>query len=82
MFPDAVGAKDYMAVVMTKQSIDFDALNKRINNSKRATFAERVNEALAQETTKGTFQAGNLVEVQGANDNKNAIAIILAINKK
>lgn len=82
MFPDAVGAKDYMAVVMTKQAIDFDALNKRINNSKRATFAERVNEALAQETTKGTFQAGNLVEVQGANDNKNAIAIILAINKK
>ncbi len=82
MFPDAVGAKDYMAVVMTKQAIDSDALNKRINNSKRATFAERVNEALAQETTKGTFQAGNLVEVQGANDNKNAIAIILAINKK
>lgn len=83
MQADQVGNKDYMAVVVTKKEIDFKAFNDAINRSKQSTYAAKVNEALGQDQVQNVnFQAGELVKFECNVKDKNAVGIIMEMNKQ
>lgn len=83
MQADQVGNKDYMAVVVTKKEIDFNAMNEAINKSRQSNYAAKVNEALGQQQVQNvSFQAADLVKFECDAKDKNAVAIIMEINKQ
>lgn len=58
---DSVGNKEVMAIVISKQEMDYNAVNAAINAVQQATYADKVNAALAAR------QDGNVRYTQGAN---------------
>ena len=85
MTPDSVGTKDEMAVVVSKEPLDWFALNKQIGQNPRQDFAARLNAAFGdklirnvrfQSSAKGTMQ----FSVQG-NPN-GVVATIVEIDKQ
>ncbi|HMK02582.1 MAG TPA: C1 family peptidase [Ferruginibacter sp.] len=83
MVPDNVGNKDVFAIVVTKQVIDWYAVNNTISKSAQAGYGAKVAEALQQNNianvnfstgTGGTigFKAGN---------NQNAVICVVEVNK-
>lgn len=63
MTPDSIGTRDVMAVVVSKQPLDWYATNRKISSNPASDYASRVNAALGtqsqairfQPTTKGTI---------------------------
>jgi Papain family cysteine protease len=81
---DNVGTKDYMAMVVTKQAIDYNALNKKITASPGADYATKVRNAVGamglqnvQFTTDGKFMQ---FRASAPTENK-AVVCILEVNK-
>ncbi len=55
---DEVGNKEVMAVVVSKQQLDYNALNTAINNSSAADYGQKVNDAVrANMITAAQFSA-------------------------
>jgi hypothetical protein len=85
MTPDSIGTKDEMAVVMSKEELDWNALSKQISQNPQSDFSARVNAALKerliqnvryQATGKGTMQFST------SNDGNKAVACIVEIDKR
>jgi hypothetical protein len=85
MEADTIGKRDYIAIVVSRDALDYDQLNRTISQSNRATYADKVNEAVKgisipsarfNNTDKGTMY----FKVD-ANTNK-AVACIVAIDKQ
>jgi hypothetical protein len=81
---DTIGSRDFIAVVVSKDELDYDQLNKTISNSTQATYHAKVNEALqsilipsARYTNTGD---GKIYFKVDANSNK-AVAAIVAFDK-
>ncbi len=79
---DDKGNKDYMAVVITKQPLDYKKLNDAINATKKTTYAEKVNTVLAAELANIKYTVTNTINIDAEGNGKNAAAFILIINKK
>lgn len=84
--PDELGDTDYMAVILTRQEIDFEALNRRVNQASGSTYEAKLRAALQQfdvRTASGTD--GNTAQVQvrpdGTEDN-DAVLLVFAISKQ
>lgn len=84
MMPDSIGTKDVMAVVISKQPLDWYALNSAISKNPSQDYAQRLNSALSgalirsvryQNSGKGTLQ----FEVEG--DENKVVACIVEVNK-
>lgn len=82
---DSVGTRDYIAIVVSKDELDYNQLNEAISNSNQPAFAGKVNEALRRfqirsarytNTPDGTIHFS--VDV---NDNK-AVAMIVGFDKQ
>lgn len=83
LVPDEIGETDIMAVVVSKKPLDYNQLNQQINSA-RGNYAEKVNAALSSRQLQNVkFSAGNNIEfaseLQG---NRDAVALVLAIDKK
>lgn len=79
---DEVGNKDFMAVVVTKGPIDVNQLNARINASKKATYQEKVNEALAGQLVPNVvFKPGAVISFDSDPKDKNAVALVIQVDK-
>jgi hypothetical protein len=85
MMADSIGTKDFMAVVVSKDSLDWNALNKQISQNPGQDYGERLNAALGSRliqhvhfdaAAKGTMH----FKVEG--DNKRVVACIIAIDKE
>jgi hypothetical protein len=84
MEPDNVGTKDYIAIVVSKDELDYNDLNNEINRASGSSYADKVNNALqsiaipsARFSNTGN---GAIYFKVGANDNK-AVASIVAFDK-
>lgn len=82
MQADNVGNKDFMAIVVSKQPLDYTKLNQAINASKQATYVAKINEILKGELADVKFSTNGGIRFEGNADNKNAVAVILQIDKK
>jgi hypothetical protein len=85
MEADAIGNKDYIAIVVSKDELDYNALNQAISKNTRADFAGRVSEALnsilipsARFNNTGD---GRIYFKVDANSNK-AVACVVTIDKR
>lgn len=85
MEPDSIGAKDLIAVVITRQPLDWYALNQRISQNPQQDYGQRLNNALGSAqnrkvrfatTGKGTMQ----FTFEGNNDDE-VVACVVEINK-
>jgi hypothetical protein len=83
---DEIGNKDFMGIVVSKQPLDYNAINTAINNSAQPDFASKLNEAVAANTIRNvTFSNGTNNSIYfktGATENNNIIACIVEIDKE
>ncbi len=81
---DSIGNRDYMAIVTSRDSLDYDQLNQAINQSRQSSYAAKVNEALQNiliaSARYSSGPNGTVYFKVDANDNK-AVACVLAIDK-
>jgi hypothetical protein len=84
MMPDSVGTKDYMAVLISKDTLDWYNLNRQISSSPKQNYASRIDAVLGnklsgnihfQSSAKGNMQ----VSVNG--ENKGVVACIVEVDK-
>lgn len=81
---DQVGNKDFMAIVVTKQPIDFNKMNAAINASRQATYQGKVNEAIGNmgiQNVRFASRNGIIQFEQQAAENQ-AVAMIVEIDKQ
>ena len=82
---DQVGNKDVMGVVVSKQELDYNALNTAINNSAKTDFASKLNDAVsANAVTNVSFGSGanGSMYFKTGGDEKSVVACIVEIEKQ
>ncbi|MBL7744676.1 MAG: peptidase C1A papain [Chitinophagaceae bacterium] len=84
MEPDNVGTRDYIAVVVSKDELDYNSINNSITQAAGSTYAEKVNNALRGILIPSakfmSTSEGNIYFKVDANSNK-AVASIVAFDK-
>jgi len=81
---DSLGNSDQIAIIVSKDELDYNAVNNAINRSRRPDYAGKVNEAmkdiLIQSSRFNNTNTGNIYFKVDANSNK-AVACIVTIDK-
>lgn len=82
---DTIGNRDYIAIVVSKDELDYNQLNQAISNSNQSTYAGKVNEALQSILIRSARYSntgdGTIYFKVDANDNK-AVAAVVAFDKQ
>ena len=85
MEADSIGKKDFIAIVVSKDALDYDALNKTISSSSGGDYLARVNQAVQNVAIRSArfnnTNDGTIYFKVDANDNK-AVACVVAIDKQ
>ncbi|MBI5916504.1 MAG: peptidase C1 [Bacteroidetes bacterium] len=82
MTPDDKGKRDYIAVVVSKSPLDWNALNSRINTSRQSSYLGKVREAIGPEEVPNVkFSAPDAVEFSCDLNGKNIVATVIEIDK-
>jgi len=83
---DSIGTKDLMAIVVSKQALDYNALNAAINKSTQPTYAGKLNEAISSMAiTNVKFSnnsAGNIYFKADASEQKNVVGCVVEVDKQ
>ena len=84
MMPDSLGSKDYMAVLISKDSLDWYNLNRQINRNLGQDYASRINTVLGDKLARSIhFQSsakGNMQFSVEGNGN-GVVACIVEVDK-
>ncbi len=84
LVPDKVGNKDVFAIVITKQALDWFAINKAITASTQTGYAAKVADALKTNAVSGvSFAAGSggIINFRTNNTQQNAVLCVVEVNK-
>jgi len=82
LYPDKIGDKDHIAIIISKQKMDFNKLNDAVNNSSGATYTDKVNNTLHNELIPNVkFKGNGYAEFSAETLNKNSVAVILEVGK-
>lgn len=79
---DQVGNTDYMAVLITKEPIDYDQVNAGINKEAGNTYYEKVMNFIGSDLLKTTFKVNQNISFSGEMNEKTAVAVVMQIDKK
>ncbi len=82
---DEIGNKDYMGVVVSKEALDYNAINNAINSSTQQNFSEKLNEAVAANAIKNvSFHSGSSGSIyfKTVADQNNLVACVVEIDKQ
>ena len=82
---DEIGNKEIMAIVVSKQELDYNSVNNAINQSTQADYAGKINEVFAGKAAKNVnFSAGinGSILFKAAPANDNIIVSIVEIDKQ
>ena len=87
MMPDSIGSRDEMAVVVSRQPLDWYAVNSRISANRGQDYAARVNAALGGKLVKDikflSSAKGNMqFAIKGGVDSTAIVATVVEISKK
>ncbi|HTQ66044.1 MAG TPA: C1 family peptidase [Puia sp.] len=84
MVPDSIGHKDYMAVVISKDTLNWYSLNKEISQDPQKDYAARLNAALANKLIRNvhfqTSSKGNM-QFKTEEDNNSIVACVVEVDK-
>lgn len=82
MSPDEKGTKDYICVLISKNQLDYKALNEKFNANKNQDFQTRINQLIENDIiTDVQFNIDNKVNFVANAASKNIVPIIIEINK-
>lgn len=85
MEADNIGTRDYIAIVASKDELDYRSLNNAISRSTQPTYAGKVNEALQgiliRSASFSNTSDGQIYFKVDANDNK-AVATVVSFDKQ
>ena len=85
MMADSIGNKDFMAIVISKQPLDYNALNAAITKSTQSTYAGKLNEAISVAAiTNVKFSStgsGNIYFKADATEQKTVVGCVVEIDK-
>lgn len=84
LVPDNVGKQDVFAIVVTKQALDWFAVNTAITKSTGADYEAKVADALKQNAVSGvSFSAGTggTINFKANNAQQNAVLCVVEVNK-
>jgi hypothetical protein len=83
---DSAGNKDFMGIVVSKQPLDYNAVNTAISKSTQPGFAAKLNEVVSSAAIKNVQYmagAGGTVYFKaGAGDQNKVVACIVEIDKQ
>ncbi len=82
---DEVGTQEQMGIVVSKTSLDYNALNTAINSSTKTDFTGKVNDAIASEAMAGVSYGNTtngMMYFKAPNGGKNIIACVVQIDKQ
>lgn len=84
LVPDNTGNKDVFAIVVTKQPLDWFAVNNAITKSAQTGYAAKVADALQQNAVSGvSFSAGSggTINFRAVNPQQTAVLCVVEVNK-
>ena len=82
MTPDQVGNKDYIAIVVSKQPLDYETVNRRINASRGSNYMYRMVDSMMDEFVPGCdFDVDGSVYFNCDTEGKNLLGVIVEIDK-
>lgn len=83
---DSLGTKDYMGVVVSKEPLDYNALNASINKSTQSTYAGKLNEVISSTAIKNVDYSstgnGGIYFKAGATDKNKIVGCVVEIDKQ
>lgn len=83
---DEIGNKDFMAIVVSKQPLDYNALNNQINQQQGSSYTEKFNHALSSLASHNVnFSSGERNSVYfktTVNDKNQVVACVVEIDKQ
>ncbi len=82
--PDSIGTRDYMAIVVTKSPVDYKKVNEKISAGTNLSYAARVQNALQEQIIEivSFSNKGPNIAIECETNGKNAIAIVIEVEKK
>lgn len=84
MTPDSIGTRDMIAVVMSKQPLDWSAVNAAISKNPSSDYAARINAALGNNVLRSAqfnATAKGTMNFSGSTDANQVMACIVEIDK-
>jgi hypothetical protein len=84
MMPDSIGTKDYMAVLISKDTLDWFNLNRQISGSPKQDYASRIDAVLGNKLSRNIrFQSSAKGNMQFSVDRENngVVACIVEVDK-
>lgn len=79
---DDIGNRDYIAIIVSKQELNYEQLNQYITQSRQSDYASKVKEVLAQvEIPQVRFDVGRTVKFEADASDKVTVGMVIEINK-
>jgi C1A family cysteine protease len=83
MTPDEVGNRDRIAVIVSKEELNFEEVNRLINNSNQSSYAAKVQDVLQSILIPGVqFEVNEAVAFSTDTKGKQAVATVIEIDKR
>ncbi len=85
MQPDSIGTRDMMAVVVSKQPLDWYKLNQEISKNPNQDYGQRLNAALSSSLVRNVrFQSSSkgTMEFSVSGNENQVVASIIEIDKQ
>lgn len=85
MTPDSIGTRDMMAVVISKEPLDWYALNQQISKNPQQDYGQRLNAALGSSLISNVRYQGSSkgnMQFRAEGDNNKVVACIVEIDKQ
>ena len=83
---DSLGNKDFMGIVVSKQALDYKAINEAINKSTLASFAAKLNEVISSVSIKNVqftnTNSGTIYFKADATEKNNVVGCVVEIDKQ
>lgn len=83
---DSMGNKDFMGIVVSKQALDYKAMNDAINSSSQASFAAKLNEVISSASIKNVqytgTNTGTIYFKADATEKNNVVGCVVEIDKQ
>lgn len=80
---DKIGDKDYMAIVVSKQPLDYKAINAQITASNAATYEGKVNDALGNKVAKNVnFTGRKQIKFSTKTNGQQVVVAVIEMEKR
>lgn len=83
---DSIGNKDFMGIVVSKQELDYKALNDAINKSNQPTYTGKLNDAISNAAIKNVRYSstnnGTIYFKAGAGEQDKVVGCVVEIDKQ